>query len=403
MVADLRRLDALIDADRHDVVSVLINLKPGATKRGASGPASVAWVRRAIHERLDTVADGEREQGREAADRILERLGRGGLRARGAAFYAGPGLWEEFLLPVSIPNTVRYGAPEVMPLLWAADEYEPYGILAADRESARLFTSYLGRSAVVQKTRFRVNTGAWRRTAGRAPASARRSAGGMAPARGADRETFEDRLDEHRQRFWHEAVDAAVRWLRDRRIERVIVAGPDEATAAVRSLWPEDSPVRIAGVVSLPPAATDKEIRERTLPAAVDEERRHEDALVTNLVEQRQARGGSVGGRSATFAALAGQQVMTVIADRDIGGAVWRCGACGYAAGAPVAVCPICGGAVEEAALRDVLPLLVRRNGAHLELVGGAAAERMRAFEGIGALLRFTDVQKPPDLRERTA
>jgi rubrerythrin len=406
IMVDWHRLDGLLADGRRDVVSVLIDVAPGRTRRGASGPASAAWVRRAVHDCLHGLHDlpaKQREQAGAAAERILDRLAQRRLRARGVAFYAGPGLWEEFSLPVPLPNEVRYGAPNVMPLLWVADEYESYGILAVDRERARLFVSYLGRTSVVQKTDFRVNTRAWRKTAGRAPTSARRGLGGGAAARGADRETYEDRLDEQRRRFWDRAAERAAAWLDAHGIERVIIAGPDEASAAVRSLWPENRRVRFAGMVSLPPAATDQEIRDRSLPAALEDERRHEDMLVTSLTEQHGGRGGSVGGRGPTLQALAQQKVMIVIADRDIGGPAWRCSACTYISGSPAAQCPICSGGMDEAALRDVLPVLVRRNSARLELVSGTAAERMGAFEGMGGLLRFTESQRPPDVREATA
>src|SRR3972149_1427877 len=70
-------------------------------------------------------------------------------RGKGLALFAAPGLWREYVLPVPLTNRAQYGRPDVVPVLWAVDEYEPCASLAVDREHARILIAYLGRTTTV--------------------------------------------------------------------------------------------------------------------------------------------------------------------------------------------------------------------------------------------------------------
>ena len=54
-------------------------------------------------------------------------------------------------------------------------------------------------------------------------------------------------------------------------------------------------------------------------------------------------------------------------------------------------VCPACGGRRQSVAFRDVLPELLRRHNALLEIVSGEAADKLREKGGMGAWLRESD------------
>ena len=59
------------------------------------------------------------------------------------------------MLPVPLRHHVAYGRPDVLPLLWAMDEYQPYAILAVTRERARL----LGGTCTIDRERGRLRRG----------------------------------------------------------------------------------------------------------------------------------------------------------------------------------------------------------------------------------------------------
>ena len=213
---------------------------------------------------------------------------------------------------------------------------------------------------------------------------------GTGASRGTQRDTFEARVDEHRRRLWLGAAEAAARWLHDVRVDRLIIAGPEEASSAVRNLLPEAARAKLVAVVPVRSDLDPEEIHRATVPIALAEEHARERALVEDVVQRAAGGAGTIVGARATLDALAREQVVTLVADRDVDGEVVQCTQCGQATAERVPVCPVCGGAVERTALSQILPLLARRSGARLEMVSGEAAVALRPHGGIGAVLRYT-------------
>jgi len=85
--------------------------------------------------------------------------------------------------------------------------------------------------------------------------------------------------------------------------------------------------------------------------------------------------------------------VRVLVAARDVEGTVWECHACGYVAGVQAERCPMCGATFEGAALAQLLPVLARRHGATLELIG--PQESGRLAEGLGGVLRHPRLARP--------
>jgi peptide subunit release factor 1 (eRF1) len=246
---------------------------------------------------------------------------------------------------------------------------------------------YLGQTSVVDHEVLVLDTSAWRMTSGRSPTSTKRTGNGA--TRGAQRDIFDARVDEQERHFWHNAAAIAGGTLQDLRITRLIIAGPPEATAAVASLLGKDGRVQVVAVVPAPPHATIPQLRDLTLQAALAEEHRRERDLVTALLERTGSRARAVVGPTATLEALARGQVHLVVVDVDQDAPVWQCVRCGMATNSERPVCARCGGPLLQARLLSVLPLLVRRYGADLEMVSGETARLLAPHDGIGAILRY--------------
>jgi hypothetical protein len=56
-----------------------------------------------------------------------------------AIFAAEDGLFEVYRLQVDLPESFRWGDPDVAPLTLVLDEYEPYGVVVLDAERFRYF------------------------------------------------------------------------------------------------------------------------------------------------------------------------------------------------------------------------------------------------------------------------
>lgn len=383
---DPRELEQLAASDRQDILSVSLDADPTRPDNQRANPAYRIWLRRALAEIFDHVPRAHRAEVGELIDRVLTRVD-DQRHGRGLAIFAAPDLWREYILPFPLPNRVHYGRPDLLPLLWALDEYEPYAILAVDRERVRLIVAFLGQADVVDQEVLTLDTSAWRTTSGRPPTFTRQT--GTGAARGAQRDTFDARVDEQEHRFWRTAAEIAVKTLQDRGISRLIIAGSPEATAAVTGRLANEGAVQVVAVVPASPHASVIELRDLTLPVALAEEHRRERDLVTALLERTGNRTGAVVGPTATLDALTGGRVQLVIVDAGHETHIWRCPRCAATSATERSVCPNCGSPMARAPLLSVLPLLVRTRGAELEMVSGEAADLLAPHGGIGAMLRY--------------
>ena len=361
-MVDTREVQRLLDLDRRDVISALLDVDRRKPEHRTAQPGYLIWLRGAFRTLLTKVPPDARVTAEADADRILAFVeGWSGQRhaaGRGLAVYAAPTLWVQYALPVPLQNGVAYGTVNVAPLLDALDAYEPYAILIVDHERARMLIAYLGETTVVEDDALELHTNTWRFKAGRPPTLSRLV--GIGVGRGAHAEAYEARVEHQQQGFWARVARAADGLLRDRGIERLVISGSVEAAAEVRRQLPEHRQGQVVGFVPLPAAGADlQEIQDRTLPVVRAAQQRGEAELVAALLD-RAAHRTAVLGQEATFAALAAGQAMTVVVDR----------------------------AARE--VRDTVLIQARRTGATVTSVSAPAAGGLAPFEGIGALLRYS-------------
>lgn len=384
-------LDELLASTRQDVLSVALNVDLTVPDHQRGNPAYRIWLRKELDAIMERVPRERRALVAELIDRVLIRVSEH-RHGRGLAVFAAMDLWREYVFPFPLPNTAHYGRPHLAPVLWAIDEYEPYGVLAVDRERARLSVTFLGATTVVEQEILVLDTRSWRVTSGRQPTFSRQT--GTGAGRGAQRDTFDARVDAQLRHFWRHAATVVVQTCRELSVGRLIVTGPDDATAVITSLIGRQRAVRVVATVPAAAGLALADLTSRTLPIALAEERRREQALVADLVERAAARGNGVVGMTATLGALRRGEAKTVVVDAHGDQSVWACTECGDVSTEPMSSCAVCGGPVRQTARLSVLPLLVRRKAADLEFVDGAAADLLKHHEGIGALLRYSHLRR---------
>ncbi len=377
-------VEALLGLDRQDVLSLHLDTDPTRPENQRSEPAYRIWARRALHSLAEGLPREERRRLSELADRVEAKLRDHRPRGRGLSVYAADGVWEEFTLPVPVENRARYGLVDVWPLLWVREAYVPYAVLLVRRDHARLLVTHLGEAAVVEDEEFHLDTQHWRFTAGKPPSFAKGM--GMSSSRGAQRDVYDARVEDHVRRFWSGLAAATARALEDLAVPRLILGGPPEGIAAVQDLLPEPVRRRVAGTVSLPPLEDWPQIRQRVLEVARADQQRRTSQVVEALLGNA-GPGGAVLDLESTLQALARRQVLTVAADRDLQARVWTCPRCRFATSQPTERCPSCTQPAREADVTQVLPLLARANHADLVLLREGT---LRPHGGVGALLRFS-------------
>jgi hypothetical protein len=186
---------------------------------------------------------------------------------------------------------------------------------------------------------------------------------------------------------WHlrQVAEVVAAVARERAFDRLVLAGPVQATSELAHLLPRPLAQRLVGTLRLPIDAPPDEVLRQTLEVAAQAEREAEERLVNQVLDS-----GAVGFEAALTALQAGRLLTLVYADGFAarGGECPRCHA--LVREPTEAACAYCGERVQP--LDDVVGRAIERAGdsaARVEKVNGEAAVRLCAAGGLGGILRF--------------
>jgi peptide chain release factor subunit 1 len=362
-------LEAL-DAHAARVLSVYLGLDPARQVRRTYRVAFEDLAR----DSGTRLEEKERVELAQEAARVGEWLAEEKPRGLGVAVFscAPRGLWQAHFLPVPVEDHLVFEPrPDLAPLLRILDDYERYAIALVDKRKARLFTVFLG--AIEEIDAFADDV------------PGKHDQGGPAQAR------FQRHHEAHM--YWH-LKRVALRLadlLRRRRFDRLILAGPEEATSELPRLLPRALAHRMVAVVPAEVSASDGEILEKTLEIERRVEREHEERLVGELLEAAGPGGRAILGLRPTLEALWLGRVQTLAVAHDLHLEGGECPDCGRLTPESLAACAGCGAAMRPT--HDVVHRAM--NHAHeqagsVEVVHGDAARRLwETGGGLGARLRY--------------
>ncbi len=337
------------------------------------------------------------------AEKVLELLQHEVIQAKTLALFADQERLELLPLQVELPlvravktafvdeKTSRlltdgalahYGEPFLLPLVYALDEYERYGVVYVDQERWRVFEVFLGEIAEVKDAFLALDTEAWRRLSLDAPGR-RFNLGGIARG-GAGQDLFAKRLAAWEERFYKALAHELVRHVEERGFTRLLLMGPEEHT----KLFPGYLPKRlkekvVAELPSLPhPGASPGEVLKRLEPVLEEVERQAEVRLLEELEEAypKAAFGPEV------LARVQEGRVELWVLPWHLEREVYACDGLYLAEEAQaLAYCQN----PEKKPLAVVLPELAAGYAARLEFVRGEAERRLLERGGMAALLRW--------------
>jgi hypothetical protein len=300
--------------------------------------------------------------------------------ARTLAVFADEGdLLEIHRLQVDLPESVRWGDPNVAPLTLVFDEYEPYGAVVLDAERFRFFVV----SPVVDPEEGVEVKGSGFRELDLRPSQPYPRSHGSTDADPAGRKQQELTHD-----YFKDMGELARNTAFREGINRLILAGPTEITAGFRDALPNELEKRVVAEDHVDLGASDGEILDRL--EEIRERAEYERA--SELLAQIRERG--VRGPEETIKALQEEnRVYHIAALWDLDGEVRWSDADGLAimditreespySGEPTRVRP----------LADVLVELASERGARLDFMRGENenTDVLRdEFGGVAGLVRF--------------
>lgn len=260
---------------------------------------------------------------------------------------------------------------QIEPLVDTLDEFERIAVALVDQQDARLYTVFLGeietRRALEDYVPRRQATGGWY---------------GLSQTR------YERHREDHVLRHINRTIDALLDLQRERPFDRLLIGGPDEAMAVFRRKLPSTLRAKVAGTVSMPLFASERDVLESARAVAERIERGHELEMVTELVEAAGLTHTAVG-IDATLAALGDGRVHQLILSDTFESPGARCQTCHRLLPA-TARCTWCDAATMP--VPDLREQIVRRamdQGAGIEIVHGEAAAKLGEHGGLGAWTRY--------------
>ncbi|GAA5334866.1 MULTISPECIES: VLRF1 family aeRF1-type release factor [Thermus] len=337
------------------------------------------------------------------AEKVLEVLKNQVLEAKTAVFFAGEDLFEVLLLQVELPLVsalkthfldekesrllsggvlAHYGPPFLLPLVYALDEYERYGVVYVDQERWRVFEVFLGEIEEVQDAFLALDTEAWRRLSLDAPGR-RFNLGGIARG-GAGQDLFAKRLEAWEERFYKALAHDLEKLVEGRGFTRLVLMGPEEHTKLFLGYLPKRLKEKVVALLpSLPhPGATPGQVLKRLEPELSAIERAKEVELLKSLEE---AYPKAVFGPEVLERVQEGRVEVWVL-PWTLDQGVYACDGLYFAEEAKVlAFCE----RPEAKPLAVVLPELAAGYATKLEFVRGEAEKRLLERGGMAALLRW--------------
>jgi hypothetical protein len=359
-------LTVYLDTDRAKQTNR--GLKPGYLIRLESQAKSIA----------QTVSPDDQELFRKQLQRTGAFLERQPPRCRGVVIFAGKDGWKFVPLQVEVEDEIHWGTPALAQLLWLLDEHKRYGVVVPGRKRARFFLYWLGEVRELEEKEFRLEP------------SKKKEMGpvsriGVRLSRGTNRDVFEHHVAAEYAHYNQQIAERIGRWVATEQLESVFLVGLAEMVKAIRK---EVAPTLIEKIVLIEEDlgwVSRTELLDRIEPAIVSHKRKCEMASVEAMLGDPR---NVVLGVDEALVQLQQGKIRGVVVIKGLNGSLQQCMNCSWADRTSDPVCPACGGKRENVALRDVLPGLVRRYNASLEIVPGEGARKLQESGGMGAWLR---------------
>jgi len=313
-------------------------------------------------------------------------------KARTLIMFANDQLIERIDLQVDLPIVdlahgqveARWGKPYVTPLLYALDEYERTGVVFLDQKKWRFFEIYLNEIEEIDRAFVDINSEQWRQLS--LDSVDRYYPGKGASRGGADFDRFARRLEGWTYRLYKQLIQHINQQVRERSLERLILAGTNETTHFFREILPKVLRDKVVRCIPCPPQADVNlsEILNKVTPVIRDIERQSEFALLARVRE------AGIWGMEKVLESLQMGQLYAIILPWQLNGTLWQC------SNGWLSLTPIEGNAlfpdesIFEVKLKDVLPEVAIDYGTRLEFVSEETEQLLKQdFDGIAGLLRW--------------
>lgn len=378
-------LERLYELEANPILSVYLHTDPAEDPKGSHR----IWLKDALKEQEAQLSGDDQKAFREAAERVNAQIADQRPRGKSWAAFAGPDVFIEHHLQVPMENEVQWGRPELTQLEWMLEEYGPYGVVLVDSETMRFFVAVMNEMTELADRKLDLDTSDWGEKA-MMPPSQRQGSPTVGSVRGGNqREEYQQRVAEHTERFWKDAVPVLGEMKSQNDAEGLVVGGPKDARERFLATIGAEAD-RVIGQINVRVGASATDVLAESIPVIQQHERARERELVDELLNRASTSAKASVGLESTLKMIQESRADQVIVNRRLDESLKECADCQYVITQDHAECPNCNGtSLVPGTLRGLLPVLLRRYGSDLEIVQAEAADKLAEHDGIGTLLRY--------------
>lgn len=379
-------LDELYELDTDRLLSVYLHTDPSEDPKGSHR----IWLKDALKAQETQLNDSDdRKAFRAAAERVNAYVTEHRPQGKSWAAFVGPNVFIEHHLQVPVENEVQWGRPQLAQLEWLLEEYGPYGVVLVDSESTRFLVAVMNEITEIEDLELEIDKSEWAQKDMMPPSQRHGSPTRGSVGGGSLREEYQQRVDEHTERFWKDAIPVLQAMKAEHDAEGLVIGGPKDARERFLSVVGNEAE-RVIGQVNVRVGAPASDVLAESVPVIQRHERETERALVDQLLERASTSTKASVGLEATLKTIQEGRVAQVVVNRQLDASLQECTDCEYVMTTDHDACPNCHStSLASGTLRGLLPVLLKRYGTDLEIVRGEAADALAPHGGIGAFWRF--------------
>jgi hypothetical protein len=347
---------------------------------GKSVPIDVRWLRKEAETLAKNLDAADAKNFRRQLSRTEKVLTEQPPKAKGIVILAGPKTWTLFPLPLKVENELHWGKPAVAQLLSLVEEEKPCLVAAIDRVGARFFRYELGEINEYEESKFHVDASQWKKKE-----HAHMAQPGTEMPHGNQRDVFKQRMDAQYLHFCREIAKRIEALSKRERLHSIFLVGSKRLAEPIEAAFPNDLRKNVVLVAEDLARAPKGIFKKRIGSVIAARAQLYPSSLVDQLLTGEHS---TVLGLDETLAQLQNGCISTVIVARGFDKTIKQCAKCGLVNRSADPVCPSCGSGRMAVKLSDVLPELLQTHCTNIEIVNGAAGERLTKACGIGGWLR---------------
>jgi peptide chain release factor subunit 1 len=237
-------------------------------------------------------------------------------------FADADGLWQEYPLPVALPNTIGVDVdPYTRPLTMLLDEFDRYCVVVADSRKARIFSLYLGEMEESPDVFLEDNV-----PDGVRVKQSMTAGGGGTVKGGLGDKRIERHIQDHVHRHLKHVAERTLNFFKRKNFTRLLLGGPEDKTIPrLKDHLHSYLRDRLAAEFSAHPDNNLSEIKEKALAAAQSWERRRLRKLIDSIVEHSGPGDKGELGIEPVLEALNLGQVQTLVIRHDFKASGYVC------------------------------------------------------------------------------